>query len=72
MGFEINEKVAQLNARLETFMRQHIYPREHDWDEWCLDQNNLWEVPPWYDGLREKAKEQGLWNLFFVGVDNEI
>ena len=64
MGFQLSERTAQLQARLQAFMEEHIYPREHDWEQWCLDQNNLWQVPPWYDGLREKAKEQGLWNLF--------
>jgi acyl-CoA dehydrogenase len=64
MGFEVNDRVKELNARLEAFMEEHIYPREHDWDEWCLDQNNLWQTPPWYDGLREQAKAEGLWNLF--------
>ena len=64
MGFEVSERVLELNTRLEAFMREHIYPREHDWDEWCLDQENLWSVPPWYDELRELAKAEGLWNLF--------
>jgi acyl-CoA dehydrogenase len=64
MGFAASERVVELNARLEAFMQEHIYPREHDWDEFTLDQNNLWQVPPWYDDLRDKAKEQGLWNLF--------
>ena len=64
MGFAASERVVELNARLEAFMQEHIYPREHDWDEFTLDQNNLWQVPPWYDDLRAKAKEQGLWNLF--------
>ena len=64
MGFEISEKVIELNARLEAFMVEHIYPREHDWDEFCLNQDNLWKTPLWYDELREKAKAEGLWNLF--------
>ena len=64
MGFEINEKVMALNAKLEAFMEEHIYPREHDWNEWTLNQDNLWETPPWFDELRELAKAEGLWNLF--------
>ena len=64
MGFEVSGRVVELNAKLEAFMKEHIYPREHEWDEWCLDQNNLWQVPPWYDDLRDQAKAQGLWNLF--------
>ena len=64
MGFEISPKTKELNIRLEAFMQEHIYPREHDWQEFTLDHNNLWKVPPWFDGLREKAKAAGLWNLF--------
>jgi acyl-CoA dehydrogenase len=64
MGFQMSERTAELNVQLQAFMEEHIYPREHDWETWCLDQDNLWQVPPWYDDLREKAKAQGLWNLF--------
>ncbi len=64
MGFEINEKVSVLNAKLEAFMAAHIYPREHDWSTWTLHQDNLWQTPPWFDELRELAKAEGLWNLF--------
>ena len=41
-----------LNVQLQAFMDKHIYPREHDWHEWCLDQDKLWTTPPWYDELR--------------------
>ena len=64
MGFDISDKVQAINAQLEAFMQQHIYPREHDWDNFTQDQNNLWQVPPWFDELRDKAKAEGLWNLF--------
>ncbi|MDB4048739.1 acyl-CoA dehydrogenase family protein [Luminiphilus sp.] len=64
MGFEINEKVSVLNAKLEAFMAAHIYPREHDWSTWTLNQDNLWQTPPWFDELRVLAKAEGLWNLF--------
>jgi len=64
MGFEVSEEVQVLNAQLEAFMKKHIYPREHDMAEWCLDQDNLWQTPPWFDELRELAKAEGLWNLF--------
>ena len=64
MGFETNGKTQALNAQLEAFMQKHIYPREHDMAEWCLDQNNLWQTPPWFDELCQLAKAEGLWNLF--------
>ena len=30
MGFEINDQVRSLNARLQHFMDEHIYPRERE------------------------------------------
>ena len=64
MSFEINDQVRSLNARLQHFMDEHIYPREREWHEWCHDPEHLWEVPAWYDDIRDKAKAEGLWNLF--------
>ena len=64
MGFELNDRVMALNVQLQSFMDKHIYPREHDWQEWCLDQDKLWTTTHWYDELRALAKEEGLWNLF--------
>jgi acyl-CoA dehydrogenase len=64
MGFELSDKGQSINAQLEAFMQKHIYPREDDWAEWCLDQDNLWQTPPWFDELRDLAKAEGLWNLF--------
>lgn len=64
MSFEVSENVQALKTKIETFMHEHVYPREHDWNEWCSDPDNLWQTPPWYDALRERAKAEGLWNLF--------
>ena len=31
MSFEVSEKIQVRNAKLEAFMREYIYAREHDW-----------------------------------------
>lgn len=64
MGFQPSERVQEINAKLQAFMDEHIYPREHEWDEFTQDPVNLWQTPDWFFELREKAKSQGLWNLF--------
>ena len=64
MGFQKSARVIDLDARLESFMREHVYPREHDYEEYTLNPENLWQTPPWFDELRVLAKEAGLWNLF--------
>ena len=64
MGFQPSERVQEINAKLQAFMDEHIYPREHEWDEFTQDPVNLWQTPDWFFQLRENAKSQGLWNLF--------
>lgn len=64
MGFEKTERVRELDAQLSTFMDEHIYPREEDYEAFTLEPKNLWKQPDWFDELRDKAKQTGLWNLF--------
>lgn len=64
MSFEPTERALELNVRLQDFMDEYVYPREHEWDAFTLDPDNLWQVPGWYDDIRAKARDAGLWNLF--------
>ena len=64
MGFELTPRAEDLNARLTAFMGEHIYPRESDYDEFTNDHKNMWQYPEWFEGLKQEARSQGLWNLF--------
>jgi acyl-CoA dehydrogenase len=64
MGFEPTERAQEICARIDAFMDDHIFPREHEYEEFTSDQNNLWKTPPFVRELRANAREQGLWNLF--------
>ena len=64
MDFELTDKVLELRARVDAFMDEHIFPRELEYWEWTDDQNNGWSYPPWFEGLKTKAKEAGIWNWF--------
>ena len=64
MGFEKSQRIVELNGRLEAFMQEHIYPCEHDYEEFTMNPDNLWQLPGWFDELRADAREEGLWNLF--------
>ena len=64
MAYQISDKAKAIHERLEVFMEQHIYPREKDFDEFTSNQENLWKYPDWYQGLKDEAKKQELWNLF--------
>lgn len=65
MNFSYSEKVLSLQKKLTQFMEDYIYPNEQLYEEYVNQQNNRWEtVPPIIEELKEKAKAQGLWNLF--------
>ena len=64
MNFEPTEKMRALSARLEAFMDAHVYPAEKEEHEWHADPAHLWQPWPGLDALKEKARAEGLWNLF--------
>jgi acyl-CoA dehydrogenase len=52
-------------------MEQHIFPAEEAYEEYMRTTDNFWTTPPITQVLKEKAKEQGLWNLFLPAHDME-
>ena len=68
MEFEYSERCKSLQAKLLTFMDQHIYPNEQAYKE-EIDRNgaekgNRWIPTNLIERLKPIAREQGLWNLF--------
>ena len=68
MEFEYSERCKTLQAKLLTFMDQHIYPNEKVFKE-EIDKNgsekgNRWIPTELIERLKPLAREQGLWNLF--------
>ena len=61
---EFGEKSEQLQAQLEAFMNEHIYPNEKAYAEHLHQAENRWAPVPLMDELKAKAKAEGLWNLF--------
>ena len=64
MNFDHSDRVIDLMARVDAFMQEHIFPVEEDYEEFINDPANLWQVPPILEELKQKAKAEGLWNLF--------
>src|SRR6266404_4140404 len=63
MEFEHSEKVRALQARVEAFMVEHIYPNEEELFA-QVNEGNRWQPVPLLETLKEKAGTAGLWNLF--------
>ncbi len=66
MGFEVSDKAKEINERLEAFMKEHIYPRERDYDEFTSNQDNLWQYPDWYEDLKKEAKKTRTMEFIFT------
>jgi len=63
MFFEFSERAMELQKRLQTFMDEHIYPNEPTFYR-QIDEGDRWEPLPILEELKQKARDQGLWNLF--------
>ncbi|MBX7222089.1 MAG: acyl-CoA dehydrogenase family protein [Blastocatellia bacterium] len=63
MIFSESPRVKELRERLLAFMDEHIYPNEPAiWAE--INTGDRWQPISILEGLKEKAKAAGLWNLF--------
>jgi acyl-CoA dehydrogenase len=63
MDFAYSEKVQKLQARLSTFMEQHIYPNEKTFHA-QVQEGDRWQPTRIVEELKKKARHEGLWNLF--------
>ena len=64
MNFDHSSKVNTLMAKLSAFMEQEIYPIEADYHNAVMNSPDRWQTPQLMENLKQKAKDQGLWNLF--------
>jgi acyl-CoA dehydrogenase len=64
VDFDHTEKVKALIRKLQTFMDEHVYPVEHEVDQWNAAEANRWKPWPGLESLKARARQVGLWNLF--------
>tara|TARA_B100000989_G_scaffold30112_1_gene19238 strand:- start:2612 stop:3817 length:1206 start_codon:yes stop_codon:yes gene_type:complete len=68
MNFEFSVKVIELQNKLTNFMNENVYKNEEVFED-QLNKNGRWTIPPILQELKEKAKKEGLWNLFLPESD---
>lgn len=64
MEFEFSDKVKSYQEKLTAFMEKHIYPNEKVYKEQLDETDRFSVIPPILEELKQRAKEEGLWNLF--------
>ncbi len=72
MDFSHSPRAQELMQRVQAFMDEHIAPNEEKYYS-QLDEANgdwtKWQVPALMEEWKEKAKAEGLWNLFLPDPD---
>jgi acyl-CoA dehydrogenase len=67
MNFDYSTKSRELQSKLQKFMDENIYPNEQNFhDE--INSGDRWQPLQLIENLKEKAKAEGLWNLFLPEV----
>lgn len=65
MNFSYSNKVKELEQKLTRFMEENVYPSETLYEQQLNQQETRFSrIPPIMEELKEKAKAEGLWNLF--------
>lgn len=74
MHFEHSERSLDLQARVSTFLDEHVYPAEHTFEQQAAANSAAgtpFRTPEILHGLKAEARSQGLWNLF-LPADREL
>ncbi|KAK2163982.1 hypothetical protein LSH36_71g05101 [Paralvinella palmiformis] len=56
--------------KVKELICKEIIPREKEFYDFAVNPDNKWKIHPVLEELKEKAKSQGLWNLF-LPVDSD-
>jgi acyl-CoA dehydrogenase len=64
MQFEFSEKAKAFQARLNEFMSAYVYPAEQRAHHEASSRADRWQPLAVIEELKQKAKAEGLWNLF--------
>lgn len=67
MDLNYSGKSIELQKKLEAFMAAHIYSNERAYSE-EIASGDRWEPSGLIERLKEKARAEGLWNLFLPAV----
>ncbi len=68
MDFDFSPKVKGLQEKLQDFMNSYVYPNDQKYLEEVahnrVEKNNPWLPTEVVEGLKPKARDAGLWNLW--------
>ncbi|MEU5479528.1 acyl-CoA dehydrogenase family protein [Streptomyces mirabilis] len=66
MDFGLSPRTDELRRRMAAFMKEYVVPAEAVYERQLAEADNPHELPPVMRELKEKARAEGLWNLFLA------
>ncbi|WP_326809067.1 acyl-CoA dehydrogenase family protein [Streptomyces sp. NBC_01186] len=69
MDFGFSPRASELQGRMRSFMDEHVFPAEAVHDRQLAEADDPHAVPPVMTELKDKARAEGLWNLFMAHGD---
>jgi acyl-CoA dehydrogenase len=69
VDFGFSPRASELQDRMRSFMDQHVFPAEAIYDRQLAEADDPHALPPVMAELKEKARAEGLWNLFMAHGD---
>lgn len=69
MSLNFTKQGLDLQAQVQSFLDDHIYPNEEEYYEEYASLDNVHATPPMMEKLKAAARERGLWNLFIPHLD---
>ncbi|MFJ1530764.1 acyl-CoA dehydrogenase family protein [Streptomyces mirabilis] len=66
MDFGLSPRTDELRRRMAAFMKEYVVPAEAVYERQLAEADNPHELPPVVRELKEKARAEGLWNLFLA------
>lgn len=66
MDFGLSPKADELRSRMAAFMAEYVLPAEDVYDRQLAEAADPHELPSVMRELKEKARAEGLWNLFLA------
>ncbi|MER5344009.1 acyl-CoA dehydrogenase family protein [Streptomyces mirabilis] len=66
MDFGLSPRTDELRTRMAAFMEEYVVPAEAVYERQLAEADNPHELPSVMRELKEKARAEGLWNLFLA------
>ena len=66
MDFNYSKKSLELQDKMSKFFEDYIFPNEDAYETAIVESGDPLHIPELLDELKQKAREQNLWNLFFA------